>query len=114
MVLSDHGEALGERNCMDHGGMSLYDEQIHVPLLIKFPRSHSGAVVSAAVGTVDILPTVLDAVGLPIPKNAAGQSLAKPVTEEREVMSESFPAAGHTLRIQRGSTARTAAWSRRR
>jgi arylsulfatase A-like enzyme len=91
IVTGDHGEALGERNCMDHGGMSLYEEQIHVPLIIKFPNSRRAATVSAPVSSVDILPTVLDVAGVPNPANVAGVSLNAPVPEGREVISESFP-----------------------
>jgi arylsulfatase A-like enzyme len=114
IVTSDHGEALGERNCMDHGGMSLYEEQIHVPLLIKFPQSRGGAVVEQPVSSVDILPTVLDAVGLPVPANVPGQSLRGPIPEGREVISESFPVDGRISRMPRGSTGRTEASSQLR
>ena len=91
IVTADHGEALGERNCMDHGGMSLYEDQIHVPLLIKYPNSRESAVIAQPVTSVDILPTILGAAGLPVPKDIPGQGLRSPLAEDRQVISESFP-----------------------
>ena len=91
IVTSDHGEALGERNYLDHGGLSLYDDQIHVPLLIRYPGSRQAARVGQPVAGVDILPTVLAVAGLPVPQHIAGQSLTEPIAEDREVLSESFP-----------------------
>lgn len=65
IVLSDHGEELA-----DHGGwqhdQSVYEELVHVPLVVHFPsgRFH-GARVNEVVSLVDLVPTVLDCIGLP-------------------------------------------------
>ena len=91
IVTADHGEALGERDCLDHGGLSLYEDQIHVPLLIRYPGGARKGVVGAAAAGVDIMPTVLEAAGIAIPKHLAGQSLSAPLAEGREVLAESFP-----------------------
>lgn len=74
IVTSDHGEALGEHGRLGHG-TSLHQPQIHVPLLIKFPDARRGAVVDTPASSVDILPTVLDVVGLPVPPGVDGASL---------------------------------------
>jgi arylsulfatase A-like enzyme len=80
VLVSDHGEAFGGHGTWQHG-TSLYPEQIHVPLLIKFPgRRHAGSVVSALAQHVDILPTILDALGLQPPDGLTGTSLLPALT----------------------------------
>ncbi len=79
-VMSDHGEALGEHG-EDQHGMFLYDETIRVPLVIKLPadsaaaKSSGGKRIENQVELVDVLPTILQAVGVAIPKEVQGQSL---------------------------------------
>ncbi len=62
VVLSDHGESLGERQYVGHH--DLYDVQLQVPLLIMAP-GWNPRVVDGAFETVDILPTILDLVSVP-------------------------------------------------
>ncbi|MGB9234555.1 MAG: sulfatase-like hydrolase/transferase [Terriglobales bacterium] len=74
-VMSDHGEALGEHGEDTHG-MFLYDETIHVPLLFKLPgEQFAGERVDSRVGLVDVLPTILQAAGIEVPREVQGQSL---------------------------------------
>ena len=74
-VMADHGEALGDHGESTHG-IFLYDETIQVPLLFKMPAERSaGRRVDSRVGLVDVLPTILQAVGTPIPKEVQGESL---------------------------------------
>lgn len=74
-VMADHGEALGEHGEDTHG-IFLYDETIHVPLLFKLPGERSaGKRIESRVGLVDVLPTILQGVGDPVPEEAQGQSL---------------------------------------
>jgi arylsulfatase A-like enzyme/Flp pilus assembly protein TadD len=74
-VMADHGEAFGEHGERYHG-MFLYDETIHVPLLIKLPRQRlAGKRVDARVGLVDVAPTILQNVGMTIPAAMQGMSL---------------------------------------
>jgi arylsulfatase A-like enzyme/Flp pilus assembly protein TadD len=72
-VMADHGESLGAHGEDTHG-IFLYDETIHVPLLIKLPRG-SGKQIENRVELVDVLPTLLQAVGIEIPKEIQGESL---------------------------------------
>ena len=63
VLMSDHGEEFFEHRGWGHGH-ALYDELIHVPLVIKLPaQEHRGLKVVENVGVIDILPTVLAAVG---------------------------------------------------
>jgi choline-sulfatase len=73
VVVGDHGEGLGEHGEQTHG-IFLYDATTHVPLLLKLPQrekstgsevAQGGKVVEAQVQTTDILPTVLDLLGIP-------------------------------------------------
>jgi choline-sulfatase len=74
-VMADHGEALGDHGESTHG-IFLYDETIQVPLLFKLPAKRpAGRRVDSRVGLVDVLPTILQAVGTPIPKEVQGESL---------------------------------------
>jgi arylsulfatase A-like enzyme/Flp pilus assembly protein TadD len=74
-VAADHGEAFGEHGEQTHG-LFLYDETIHVPLLVKFAAGSPGPlVVDTRVGLVDLAPTILQAVGIPPPTAMQGESL---------------------------------------
>jgi choline-sulfatase len=74
-VMADHGEALGEHGETTHG-IFLYDETIRVPLLFKLPRERSaGKRIESRAGLVDVLPTILEAVGIAIPHDVQGESL---------------------------------------
>jgi arylsulfatase A-like enzyme/tetratricopeptide (TPR) repeat protein len=73
-VMADHGEAFGEHG-EKHHGIFLYDETIHVPLLIKMPRQRTARKVVNPVGLVDVASTILQAVKLPVPEAMQGKSL---------------------------------------
>jgi arylsulfatase A-like enzyme/Tfp pilus assembly protein PilF len=84
-VMADHGEALGDHGEDTHG-FFLYDETIHVPLVIKLPsaasagkdsttKSAAGKKIENRVGLVDVLPTILEAVGIAVPQEVQGESL---------------------------------------
>jgi choline-sulfatase len=74
-VAADHGEALGEHGEQSHG-LFLYDETIHVPLLIKLPAGQSaGRRITSRVGLVDLAPTLLREVGVDVPQAMQGTSL---------------------------------------
>ena len=74
-VMADHGEALGEHGESTHG-IFLYDETIHVPLLMKLPRAESaGKRIDGRVELVDVLPTLLESAKIAVPKEVQGDSL---------------------------------------
>ena len=92
-VMADHGEALGEHGEDTHG-IFLYDETIHVPLLLKMPGERgAGKRVSDRVGLVDVLPTILQSVRAPIPAEVQGQSLAALVQAVRSGASANSKSA---------------------
>jgi len=84
ILTSDHGEGLGEHGTYLHGN-SLYQEVARVPLLVRFPRGRLKARrITTPVALVDIVPTILDAAGLPVPP-LPGRSLLKMAQERRPV-----------------------------
>jgi arylsulfatase A-like enzyme len=64
VVTADHGEELWEHGNFFHG-QSLYDELLHVPLLVRFPSAGHGRVVEDLVSTVDIVPTIAEVTAIP-------------------------------------------------
>ena len=99
-VMSDHGEAFGEHGERNHG-IFLYDETIHVPLLIKLPgQRFAGTRVDQRASLVDIMPTILQALSIPIPKSVQGKSLMA-------LMTPSVPGASQRKPEDRSSYAET-------
>ena len=77
VVVSTHGESLGAHGEDGHG-IFLYDETIHVPLVVKLPEGKTaGKRVTNRARLVDIAPTVLEACGIPVPSQMQGQSLLR-------------------------------------
>ncbi len=80
ILLSDHGEGLGDHGEQEHG-LFLYDEAIHVPLVVKQEgNTGSGRRVADLVQHIDLVPTILDLVKAPGSGGFRGRSL-KPVLE---------------------------------
>ena len=74
-VMADHGESLGAHGENTHG-VFLYDETLHVPLVIKLPLNRgAGRRTELRAGLVDVAPTILNAAGLVPPAEMQGQSL---------------------------------------
>jgi len=82
-VMADHGEAFGEHG-EKHHGIFLYDETIHVPLLLKLPRQYSAKMVETRVGLVDVAPSVLRVLHLPVPDTMQGQSVLTSLTPDKK------------------------------
>jgi arylsulfatase A-like enzyme len=100
VITSDHGEAFGERGLIEHAVSSVHQDQIFVPLLIKYPRSSRKGSVSALVSHVDLMPAALEAVGLKTPREVQGHSLPAPgVKLESTVITEAFTARAKEKRL---------------
>jgi hypothetical protein len=71
VFLADHGEEFLDHDQWMHG-TSVFDELVRVPLVVKFPRRRdAGRRIRQQVQTVDVLPTVLAELGLPVPTTPA-------------------------------------------
>ena len=76
-VMADHGESLGAHGENTHG-VFLYDETLHVPLLVKLPGNrNAGARVETRAQLIDVAPTILQVTGVAAPKQLQGESLLK-------------------------------------
>jgi tetratricopeptide (TPR) repeat protein len=100
VLLSDHGEGLGDHGEQEHG-LFVYDEAIHVPLIIKQEgNAGAGGRVADVVQQIDLVPTILDLAKAPDPGHLRGRSL-KPLLEgtgrlpETPVYSEALYARYH-------------------
>ncbi len=89
VLTSDHGESLGERDCWGHG-LNLYQESLHVPLLMRGPGIARGTV-EEPVQHLDLAPTLLDLVGVPVPAEMVGRSLLDGGSS-RAIVSSTFGA----------------------
>jgi choline-sulfatase len=77
VITASHGESLGAHGEQTHG-IFLYQETIHVPLLVKLPAAQASArKVTAKVRLVDIAPTLLEIAGVSVPSQMQGQSLLR-------------------------------------
>jgi arylsulfatase A-like enzyme len=78
IVTADHGEGLWDHGERGHG-RDLYEEQIHVPLVLRWPGAGAprGLRVTDRVGHVDLAPTVLAALGMDAPGSWPGVDLGR-------------------------------------
>jgi arylsulfatase A-like enzyme len=80
LVTADHGELLGEHGKMGHG-VSLFEEEIRVPLLVKYPGSEgAGTKHDVPVHHVDLLPLILERLGLVVPQGVQGEAPRLPAS----------------------------------
>ena len=81
LYLSDHGDMQAGHGMVGKSVRACYEETVRVPLIIRYPRAIKvGTVIDAHANSVDIMPTLLDYAGQPIPKGVQGRSL-KPLLE---------------------------------
>ncbi|MCM8774401.1 MAG: sulfatase [Candidatus Omnitrophica bacterium] len=63
ILTADHGESLGEHNVYFSHGENIYDEVLHIPLIIKDNRCFKGGkLIKEVVSSIDIVPTILNRV----------------------------------------------------
>ncbi len=94
IVTSDHGEMLGDHGLLFKGGY-FYDEVLRVPVLLRAPgRLPAGQRLAGLTQHVDMAPTILELLDIPVPQGVQGRSLAAAcrgaTLEERPVYAE-FP-----------------------
>lgn len=84
-VVSDHGEEFGEHGSVLHE--KLYATVTRVPMIVRVPGGDP-VVIRRAVDTVDLMPTLIELAGLPLPEGLQGRSLASSVLRGIEPMDE--------------------------
>jgi membrane-anchored protein YejM (alkaline phosphatase superfamily) len=72
VLTSDHGTEFYEHKRFDHG-FSLYGELLNVPLIFKLPNQSAGKIIKEYVGTIDIMPTILDLLDVEVSKKVQQQ-----------------------------------------
>jgi arylsulfatase A-like enzyme/Tfp pilus assembly protein PilF len=93
VLAADHGEGLGEHGESTHG-FFIYNSTLHVPLLIKIPGT-TPVTIASDVSLVDVMPTILQALTLPIPPTVQGRSLlgeisGKPASSQSNLYAETY------------------------
>ncbi len=84
VIAADHGEALGEKRELDHG-FFLYEDTLRVPLIFCSPRAlPAEAVVYPRARLIDVLPTILDLIKIPVPKEAQGTTLLPYISGQKK------------------------------
>jgi choline-sulfatase len=77
VITSDHGESLFDHRIWVGHGRFLYDDEIRIPFIVKPARRRPArGTVDTLVESVDIVPTVMELLGFPVPDEVDGQSLA--------------------------------------
>lgn len=75
LFLSDHGSMMGEHGFVEKWG-HMYEQVMRIPMVIKLPKSAYGGIkLEAFVESVDVMPTILDLLKMPIPSTVQGISL---------------------------------------
>jgi arylsulfatase A-like enzyme len=105
VLLADHGDEMYEHGKIGHG-QSLHEELVHIPFVIYYPPLFpAGKVVDEGVELVDVLPTIVDALGGKPPADAQGESLV-PLAQgdgagyPRPAIASQYELA-HTMRLGR-------------
>ncbi|MFI5179737.1 MAG: sulfatase, partial [Vicinamibacterales bacterium] len=91
VVTADHGESLGEHGELTHG-LFAYDATLAVPLILYAP-SMTARTVEAPVSHTDLLPTILDLLGLGLPAPVDGWSLVRVPAADRPLYFEAMDAS---------------------
>jgi arylsulfatase A-like enzyme len=90
IITADHGEAFGERAIIGHA-LSVYQDEVHVPLLIKYPGQSAPVRNDAFVSLTDLAPTILSVLGYAPPRNMQGSDLSRSSPAGAgDVVSETF------------------------
>ncbi|HEY6462322.1 MAG TPA: sulfatase, partial [Polyangiaceae bacterium] len=89
IVTADHGEEFGDHGGRYHG-TTVYEEQVRVPLVVGGPGVRAGARVETVVQTIDLLPTVLSALGIPRPARVRGRDLGPVLRGEPGALDGGF------------------------
>lgn len=112
VLVSDHGEEFHEHGGFWHG-LTLYEEQIHVPLLVKWPEGERRAEPEKR-GTparlIDVAPTLLRSAGAEVPATMQGRDLAEELSERPEKDRMVFAEEDHEGNVLRAIRAPRWKW----
>jgi arylsulfatase A-like enzyme/Tfp pilus assembly protein PilF len=110
-IAADHGEAFGEHGEERHG-MFLYDETIHVPLLLKLPAGRSGGKrVEERVALADVAPSLLEEAGIAPPATMQAHSVVPLIGEAKAAAAEKGKAPEGPVYSETNYGHRTFGWA---
>jgi arylsulfatase A-like enzyme/Tfp pilus assembly protein PilF len=90
VLLSDHGEGLGDHGEQEHG-VFLYREALHVPLFVKLPKGErANTTVEENVQLIDVYPTIAAVAGAKTPDEVQGKSLLGTIDAARGAYAETL------------------------
>lgn len=100
IVTADHGEHFGEHGLRLHGN-SLYNEQLHVPLVIAYPKGvPEGRRIATAISTQDLAATIQDLAGdssSPLPGHPLSREWTQSVPSQRTLVASVKKSRGQPL-----------------
>lgn len=99
ILTADHGTEFYEHKRFDHG-FSLYEELIHVPLVIYLPGEEGGRVINDQARSIDLMPTILDLLKIKVSDEVKSQMRGvslKPALEGRYLILNAFSETDYRL-----------------
>jgi arylsulfatase A-like enzyme len=110
-VTSDHGEDFMENELYVHG-LGLYDTFIYIPLIIKMPKSYKTTAkrISKISDLVDLMPTVLDVLGISFNGQMQGESLVPLMLNKKNNGKNRIFASLNSRKKEKKRTVRTFEW----
>ena len=96
VLVGDHGDEFFEHGCKGHH-QNLYNTSIHVPMIFAIPGIEQPKCFDMSVSTVDLLPTIVDVIGLGLPNRVEGRSLG-PI-----IYGEDLPRQGPSVYSELGT-----------
>jgi arylsulfatase A-like enzyme len=97
-IFSDHGEAFNEHNHYFHG-YTLYEEEIRIPVFLRLPEALNMEI-EEKIALVDIFPTILSLLNIPVPENIDGVNLLDVINGKKRgipIYSELLPYKNHDI-----------------
>lgn len=109
IIVGEHGEVLGEHDMIGHDLHTIYEEEIHIPMIMRIPGiAHQ--IFPALAQLIDVYPTVLELVGLPFPQGLSGISLKKRIYEEPNAPTNDYSIAHLQTAKDEVTSIRTNRW----
>jgi choline-sulfatase len=99
MIFSEHGEMFAKHGRFGRAGSSrgtLYDEVVHVPLMIKLP-GQSGRKIKGLVQLIDIMPTIMEMLDIALPANIQGKSIKPLMMDDLPVNEYIYSGASYNF-----------------
>jgi arylsulfatase A-like enzyme len=109
LLTSDHGEELLDHGQVGHGG-TLYDEVLHVPLVLRPPGGAGGERVVEPARLLDVFPTLAGAAGIPAPGGVEGRDLLAPGGSEPELVAETRHKRSYRAAVRAGDWKYVRSW----